>query len=69
MIPRAEAIDVIGDVHSRFAPVIGDVVVFARGKTVVVDSASQTPGSIALVGVHGSLTAHEMLVPCIREVV
>lgn len=69
VIPRAEAIDVIGDVHSRFAPVIGDVVVFARGKTVVVDSASQTPGSIALVGVHGSLTAHEMLVPCIREVV
>lgn len=68
VITRSQAVDVIGGVDDRFLPAIGDVVMFARGRTVVVDSASQTEGSIALVGVHGSLTAAEMLVPCIREV-
>lgn len=65
---RAEAIEVIGDVAERFRPAIGDVVAFARGRTAIVDSASQTERAIALVGVHGSLTADEMLVPCIQEV-
>ena len=29
------------------------------------DSATQTPASLELIGVHGSLTRHEMLVPCV----
>ena len=68
VIGRSQAVDVIGGALDRFVPAIGDVVAFARGRSAVVDSASQSAGSIALVGVHGSLTAAEMLVPCIREV-
>ena len=67
-VSRRLAAEVIGGVEARFLPAVGDVVVFARGRTAVVDSASQSPGSIALVGVHGSLTAAEMLVPCASEV-
>lgn len=68
VVTRSQAAEVIGGVEARFLPAVGDVVVFARGRTAVVDSASQSPGSIALVGVHGSLTAAEMLVPCASEV-
>ncbi|MCB7138138.1 alkaline phosphatase family protein [Cellulosimicrobium marinum] len=41
----------------------GDVVVALRGRATVVDSRTQTPASLALVGVHGSLTEAEMRVP------
>ncbi|MFI2703547.1 alkaline phosphatase family protein [Cellulosimicrobium composti] len=41
----------------------GDVVVAMRGRATVVDSRTQTPASLALVGVHGSLTEREMRVP------
>ena len=41
----------------------GDVVVALRGRATVVDSRTQTPASLALVGVHGSLTEREMRVP------
>ncbi|MBD8077981.1 alkaline phosphatase family protein [Cellulosimicrobium arenosum] len=41
----------------------GDVVVAMRGRATVVDSRTQTPASLDLVGVHGSLTTTEMGVP------
>jgi len=63
VVGRDEALAVFGDLDPRFVPVIGDVVVFMRGRTVVVDSRTQTPASMALVGVHGSLTPAEMRVP------
>lgn len=62
---RDEAVDAgwFGPVEERVRPVVGDVVVAMTGAATVVDSRTQTPGSIALRGVHGSLTAREMLVP------
>lgn len=41
----------------------GDLLVAMRGLATVVDSRTQTPASLALVGVHGSLTEREMRVP------
>jgi hypothetical protein len=41
----------------------GDVLVAMRGRASVVDSRTQTPASLALIGVHGSLTEREMRVP------
>ena len=52
-----------GPVEPRVLPVVGDVVVAMTGAATVVDSRTQTPASMQLVGVHGSLTAREMLVP------
>ena len=54
-----------GEVSEHVLPVIGDVVVAMAGRATVVDSRTQTPASLDLVGVHGSLTRHEMLVPCV----
>lgn len=67
VLRREEALPLFGRVTERFRPVIGDVVVFMRGRDVVVDSRTQTPGSIDLVGVHGSLTRAEMEIPLIVE--
>jgi hypothetical protein len=47
------------DVRSR----IGDVVVAMAGRSTVVDSRTQTAQSMALIGVHGSLTPEELMVP------
>lgn len=63
VLSRAEARGFYPGLDPRFERVIGDVVVFMRGRTVVVDSRSQPPASRALIGVHGSLTPAEMLVP------
>ena len=52
-----------GTVGEHARRVVGDVVVAMTGRATVVDSATQTPASLDLVGVHGSLTRHEMLVP------
>uniref|UniRef100_UPI000849078B alkaline phosphatase family protein n=1 Tax=Cellulosimicrobium cellulans TaxID=1710 RepID=UPI000849078B len=41
----------------------GDLLVAMRGLATVVDSRTQTPASLALIGVHGSLTEREMRVP------
>lgn len=68
VLTREEALAVIGPTDPRFVPVIGDVMVYMRGRDVVVDSRTQSPGSIALVGVHGSLTRAEMEVPLVVEV-
>lgn len=42
---------------------IGDVVVAMTGRATVVDSRIQTEASMQLIGVHGSLTPEEMLIP------
>lgn len=68
VVPRVEALPLYGELDPRFERVVGDVVVFARGRTVVVDSRTQTPASMALVGVHGSLTGAEMRVPVLVTV-
>ncbi|MFS0698356.1 alkaline phosphatase family protein [Cellulomonas sp. 179-A 4D5 NHS] len=52
-----------GDVAEHVRPLIGDVVVAMAGRATVVDSRTQSPGSLELVGVHGSLTPHEVVVP------
>ncbi len=74
----AEALDGRADVLSReqavaagwFGPVaphvlprIGDVVVACRAGTAVVDSVRQRPQVVRLLGLHGSLTPEESLVP------
>jgi len=62
---RDDAVDAgwFGPVEPRVRPVVGDVVVAMTGAATVVDSRTQSAASMALVGVHGSLTAREMLVP------
>lgn len=42
---------------------LGDAVAFLRERTVIVDSRSQTPSSIAQVGVHGSFSPEETEIP------
>ncbi|MDM7831382.1 alkaline phosphatase family protein [Cellulomonas edaphi] len=62
---EAVAHGLFGEVEAWVQPVIGDVVVAMSGRATVVDSRTQSPASLDLVGVHGSLTPHEMLVPCL----
>ncbi len=50
------------------ADLIGDLLVMPRGTEVVVDSRTQSAASIAMPGVHGSLTDSEMLIPIWRLV-
>jgi hypothetical protein len=52
-----------GPVVDAVLPVLGDLVVAATGRAGVVDSRTQTPHSLELIGMHGSLTPGEMLVP------
>lgn len=54
---------VFGPVAPHVLPRIGDVVVAMTGRSTVVDSRTQTPASIALKGMHGSLTPEELMVP------
>lgn len=65
VVPRAEAVadGWFGPVLEHVLPMIGDLVVAARGRAGVVDSRTQTPHSLHLRGMHGSLTPGEMLVP------
>jgi predicted AlkP superfamily pyrophosphatase or phosphodiesterase len=42
---------------------VGDVVVVMAGRATVVDSRIQSANSMALIGVHGSLTPEELMVP------
>ena len=55
-----------GEVAARVEPAIGDLVVAATGRATVVDSAGATPGLLAMVGVHGSLTPMEIELPFLR---
>lgn len=60
---EAVAAGLLGTVEDRVRPVVGDVLVAMTGAATVVDTRTQTAASLDMVGVHGSLTAHEMLVP------
>ena len=64
---RDEAVDAgwFGDVSDHIRPILGDLVVAALGSGGVGDSRTQTPASLALRGMHGSLTPGEMLVPLV----
>jgi hypothetical protein len=59
----ATSAGIFGDVTPHAAARIGDVVVAMADRSTVVDSRTQTPGSLSLVGVHGSLTPQELHVP------
>lgn len=65
---RDEAIEAgwFGAVEDRFRPVVGDVVAAMRGDVAVVDSRTQTPASLDLIGMHGSSTPTESTVPLVR---
>ncbi|WP_448072090.1 alkaline phosphatase family protein [Georgenia yuyongxinii] len=63
------AAGLLGDVAADRLAAVGDVVVAMRGRHAVVDSRTQTPASLRLVGMHGSLTEAEMAVPLIATVV
>ncbi|QDB80764.1 alkaline phosphatase family protein [Georgenia sp. 311] len=63
---EAEEIGLFGPLSERHRATVGDVVVATRGLRAVVDSRTQTPSSIALVGVHGSLTPAELEIPLLR---
>lgn len=62
---EAEAHGLFGSVAPRHRPVIGDLVVAARGTRAIVDSRVQSAPSLGLIGMHGSLTPQEMLVPLV----
>ena len=64
---EAVAAGLFGPVDPRVLPMIGDLVVAATGVSGVVDSRTQTPHSLLLRGMHGSLTPGEMLVPLLVE--
>lgn len=66
---EAEEIELFGPLSDRHRTTVGDVVVATRGLRAVVDSRTQTPSSIALIGVHGSLTPAELEIPLLRVVV
>lgn len=64
---EAEELGLLGPVTPRHRPAIGDVVVATRGTRAVVDSRTQSATSLELVGMHGSLTPAEMVVPLVVE--
>lgn len=69
VVERAEieAAGWFGPVADHVRPAIGDVVVLALGRAAIADSRTQTPHSLTLVGMHGSVTPGEMLVPLFVE--
>jgi hypothetical protein len=65
VLTRAQAVGagLFGPVSAHVEPLLGDLVVATAGRATVVDSRTQTPASMRLVGVHGSLTTAELRVP------
>jgi hypothetical protein len=65
VLSRDEAVEAgwFGAVRDEVYPRIGDVVAAARDDVAVVDSAHERPELLRLVGMHGSLTDAERLVP------
>ena len=59
----AEAVGIFGRIADDVRTRIGDVVVAMAGRSTVVDSRTQSPQSMTLIGVHGSLTPDELMVP------
>lgn len=68
---RSEAIasGMFGQVCSRAETIVGDLVVQACGDTTLVDSRIQTPQAMHLPSVHGSMSAMEMHIPCLIDLV
>nr|WP_240471076.1 alkaline phosphatase family protein [Schaalia suimastitidis] len=64
VVTRADLAALMGD--GPGLSLVGDFVAFMRQGYGVVDSRTQSAGAISLVGVHGSLTSAEMLIPVIR---
>jgi hypothetical protein len=66
VLPRDEAIKEgwFGPVDDRMAARIGDVVAAPAGSLALVATKAE-PRESALLGMHGSLTAHEQLVPAL----
>ena len=60
---------VFGRAGRRAYEAMGDVVSFQASNLSVVDGSLRPPGGARMVGVHGSLTRQEMLVPLIVETV
>lgn len=60
---QADAGGLFGEILDGAKGRIGDVVVAMGGRATVVDTRTQTAGSLALIGVHGSLTPEELQVP------
>lgn len=65
VVDRDEAIDsgVFGRVDERVRGRLGDIVVAMRGSYVVLDSRTQQPALLALVGHHGAITEDEIAIP------
>lgn len=60
---EARADRLFGELLDEVADRVGDVVVAMAGRAIVVDSRTQSAKSMALVGMHGSLTPEELQVP------
>ncbi|SEI88978.1 alkaline phosphatase family protein [Demequina mangrovi] len=60
---EAAGLGLFGPVAGHVEDRIGDVVVAMAGRATVVDSRTQRPEAIALIGVHGSLTREELEIP------
>lgn len=71
VLERDELIErgLLGEVADDRRETVGDVVALMRADHAVVDSRTQPPKSLEMVGMHGSLTPGEMLVPLVRTVV
>lgn len=69
VVERAEieAAGWFGPVADHVRPILGDVIALALGRAAIADSRTQTPHSLTLVGMHGSVTPGEMLVPLFVE--
>jgi len=64
----ADAGGLFGEILEAHRGRIGDVVVAMGGRASVVDSRTQSEQSMALIGVHGSLTPEELQVPLLTAV-
>jgi hypothetical protein len=68
VLSRDEAVrqGLFGAVSDHVLPRIGDVIVAMRDNFAIVDSRTARPALLALLGLHGSLTAAEMAVPLLQ---
>ncbi|PLS27175.1 type I phosphodiesterase/nucleotide pyrophosphatase [Bifidobacterium parmae] len=64
---EAVADGLFGPVDARVAPMLGDVIVQAAGRTTLVDSRTQSDKATRLPSVHGSQTMLEMDIPCLVD--
>ena len=71
VLTRDQAVDrgLFGPLDERNRELIGHLVVAARGRVALVDPRTQSPGSLTLVGMHGSLTHEELAIPALVDVV